>query len=88
MAHFQLHPVDATIAIFDIAHSILYLYVITMIIFLQVSVSVRGGNGALATVRMRAMKCVGRGAMWTTTPAALTRSGGMGGSSTGTAGCG
>ena len=46
-----------------------------MIIFLQVSVSVRGGNGALATARMRTTVCVGRGAMWTTTPTALTSGG-------------
>ena len=64
-----------------------------MNIFLQVSASARRGSGVqyphqVATAKMRVTVCVGRGAMWTTTPAALTRSGGMGGSSTGTAGCG
>ena len=56
-----------------IAHSILHLS--TTIIFLKVSASVRRGNGALATARMRATVCVGLGAMWTTTPTALTSGG-------------
>ena len=63
----------------------------TMINFLKVSASVRRGNGVqcprqVATARMRAMVCAGPGAMWTTTPAAPTRSGGLGGSLIGTQG--
>ena len=53
-----------------------------MIIFMQVIASARRGIGALATptARMRATVCAGRGAMWTTSPAAPTESGGVGGS--------